>query len=87
MANINTPHWHVWSVEPLNILESEVASESKIEDHLNGQQPEPEEEGDTIVRMAFQQQDVVRSRILIKWSTPLTLMATVQTQQIREERW
>ncbi len=32
---------------------SEVTSESKIEDLLNGQQPEPEEEGDTRVRVAF----------------------------------
>jgi len=45
--------WHEWSVEPLTLLESEVASESKIEDLLNGQQPEPEEEGETRVRVAI----------------------------------
>jgi hypothetical protein len=28
--------------------------------------------------------NVVRSRSSIKWSTPLPLMATVQTQQIRK---
>ncbi len=35
------------------IYKSGVTSESKIEDLLNGQQPEPEEEGDTRVRVAF----------------------------------
>jgi hypothetical protein len=40
-----------------------------------------------IIQGGIQLQDVVRSRISIKWSTPLTLMATVQTQQIGEERW
>ncbi len=45
---------HEWSViEPLGIPGSEVTSESKIEDLLNGLQPEPEEEGDTRVRVAF----------------------------------
>ena len=30
---------------------------------------------------------VVRSGSPIKWSTPLPLMATVETQMVREERW
>ncbi len=35
------------------VYKNGVTSESKIEDLLNGQQPEPEEEGDTRVRVAF----------------------------------
>ena len=34
-----------------------------------------------------QKQEVVRGRSSIKWLTPLTRTATVQTQQVREERW
>jgi hypothetical protein len=41
---------------------------------------------DTRYRVAFQQQDVVLNRSPIKWSTLLPLMATVQTQQVREKR-
>ncbi len=36
-----------------HVCKNEVTSESKIEDLLNGLQPEPEEEGDTRVRVAF----------------------------------
>ncbi len=69
------------------MLESEVALESKMEDLLNGQQPETRGRGRYKSQGGIQQQDVVRGRSSIKWSTPLPLMATVQTQQIREERW
>ena len=45
---------HEWSItRPLGMHGSEVTSESKIEDLQNGQQPEPEEKGDTRVRVAF----------------------------------
>jgi hypothetical protein len=53
----------------------------------NGQKPESEEEGDTRGRVAFSSKMWFELEIRIKRSTPLTLMATVQTQQIREERW
>ncbi len=36
-----------------HVCKNGVTSESKIEDLLNGLQPEPEEEGDTRVRVAF----------------------------------
>jgi hypothetical protein len=77
----------LWSViEPLGIRESEIPSESKkkifkwTETRTRGRGRYKSEGG-------IQQQDVVRSRSSIKWSTPIPLMATVQTQQIREERW
>jgi hypothetical protein len=40
-----------------------------------------------LIKKEFSLNDMVQSRISIKWSTQQTLMATVQTQQIREERW
>ncbi len=39
------------------------------------------------IQGGIQQQDVVRSGSLVKWSTLLPLMATVQTQYVREEIW
>ena len=39
------------------------------------------------IQGGFLQQEVVRSGSPIKWSTPLPLMATVQTQMVREEGW
>ena len=46
-----------------------------------------EEDGERRCRSGYLQQNVVQNRSSIKWSMPLPLMATVQIQQIREERW
>ncbi len=80
-------HGHEWSViKPLGILGSEVALESKWK-IFKWTATRTRGGGRNKSQGGIQQQDVVRYRSPIKWSTPLPLMATFQTQHVREERW